>query len=645
MNTSNTHLRKGLAAGILLSSMLCSSTAVLAATADDTPTYTLDTVIVTATRTEKHDINVPAATNVITDKDLKTTGASTIYEALERTPGFSSWSWGDNGLEYGLSASRTIIRGLDKGTLVMVNGNSVNLLNYNGLGGVMPEAVKKAEIVKGANSTLYGAEAIGGAVNVITKKGSDMTDTKLGVSYGNYLKNYTVQTGNGKFGLIFKRDYIGDVDRTSLDGITNSKKVAVDPYGLYNSGRNSLYLSADLSDKLNLNWSYSDSALKRPRYQSTGAHSVDYFLSDTRNNVNLQYDNKEAGLKSVLSFNKRRAYSDSYTYKTKKNDISERFNMYSINWDTQKEWKPRAGLDDLITGFTLSRENWYGIPAFDTKKNTYINSKRTSESLYASYAYQVSPKFTTTLGLRGQHIDDYAKTQNVLLPQFQTNYKLNDNTSWYVNIGKAFEVAPINSYFNKKVGDLSTVDPQQGWSYETGLKYINDRNAYKLAVYHMNILDKFTWKKTEANTDYLTNGGDFKNTGVELSFDRKVDDNWHFNLGISYSNPTSNENGEWEQCNSRFQGTAGVTYLNSKFTGNINWLYLGNREADYYLINGQSTSVPYLSQLNANFEYKPVKNQTFSLKLNNILDRKDSVNKYNNICLPFNYLLSYEYSF
>lgn len=644
MRSNANLLPKKIMAGIILSSVLCGQGFALAA-AEDTPTYTLDAVIVTATRSEKHDINIPAATNVITDKDLKTTGSATVYEALERTPGFSSWSWGDNGLEYGLSSSRTIIRGLDKGTLVMVNGNSVNLLNYNGLGGILPDAVKKAEIVKGANSTLYGAEAIGGAVNVITKKGSDFTSTKAGAAYGNYLKNYKVETGNGKVGIIFQRDYIGDVERTSLDDLTNAKGKAVQPYGLYNSGRNSLYLTADLSDKLNLNWSYSDSMLKRPRYNTNGTHYIDYFLSDTRNNINLQYDDKTNGFKSVLSYNKRRAYSDSYTYKSKKNDISERYNMYSINWDTQKEWKPRSGQDSFITGFTLSRENWYGLPTFDTKKTNYINSKRTSESLYASYAYKLSPKLTTTLGLRGQHIDDYAKAQNVLLPQFQTNYMLNDNTSWYINIGKAFEVAPINSYFNKKSGDLSTVNPQQGWSYETGLKYINDRNAYKLAVYHMNILDKFTWKKTEANTDYLTNGGDFKNTGIELSFDRKVNDNWRFNLGISYSNPTSNENGEWEQCNSRFQGTAGVTYTNSKFTGNMNWLYLGNREADYYLINGQSNGIPYLSQLNANFEYKPVKNQTFSLKLNNILDRKDSVNKYNNICLPFNYLLSYEYSF
>lgn len=79
--------------------------------------------------------------------------------------------------------------------------------------------------------------------------------------------------------------------------------------------------------------------------------------------------------------------------------------------------------------------------------------------------------------------------------------------------------------------------------------------------------------------------------------------------------------------------------------GNVNWLYLGDREEDYYKINGVLGDVPNFSQLNANFVYRPDQNQTLRLKINNILDREDSVNKYNNLLLPVNYLLSYEYSF
>lgn len=609
--------------------------------------YALDDVIVTASRTEKREVDTPAATEIVTAADMERLGAANSYEAMERLPGFNSLSWGESGQEFGLSASRTIVRGLDKGTLAMVNGASVNLLNYNSTNNILPEAIQRIEVVKGASSALYGAAAIGGAVNIITKRGSDFTTTKLAASYGNYNRDYTISTGNGQFGLIFKRYFIGELDRTSLDGLTNIKtNAAILPWGLNSSGRNAFYLTADLGKNLNLNWSYNDMYLHRIRYNVNGTHSVDYHYRDTRNNINLEYKDAALGLRSVLAYNKRRSYSDKYTYKSKKYEISERHTMDGITWDTQKEWKLRGGEDAFILGFTFSRESFYGLPTSD-KKN-WINSHRTSESLYASYAYRAAPRFTVTLGLRGEHISDYSKTQNILLPQIQTNYKFDDHSSWYVNIGKAYEVAPINQFFSQKGGDVSQVKAQQGWTYETGYKYVGRHNSFKAALYHMSIKDAFKWKKTPPpdSTDYLSNVDDFRNTGVELEYNHQMDDHWSFNLGLSLSNPqTRSDGGGWTQANSRFQGIAGVSYTKGKFVGNVNWLYLGDREEDYYKIHGVLGDVPNFSQLNANFVYRPDQNQTIRFKVNNILDREDSVNKYNNLLLPVNYLLSYEYSF
>lgn len=140
--------------------------AAAAPTASDTMAeYTLDDVIVTASRTEKREVDTPAATEIVTAADMERLGAANSYEAMERLPGFNSLSWGDSGQEFGLSASRTIVRGLDKGTLAMVNGASVNLLNYNSTNNILPEAIQRIEVVKGASSALYGAAAIGGAVN------------------------------------------------------------------------------------------------------------------------------------------------------------------------------------------------------------------------------------------------------------------------------------------------------------------------------------------------------------------------------------------------------------------------------------------------------------------------------------------------
>lgn len=77
----------------------------------------------------------------------------------------------------------------------------------------------------------------------------------------------------------------------------------------------------------------------------------------------------------------------------------------------------------------------------------------------------------------------------------------------------------------------------------------------------------------------------------------------------------------------------------------MDFLFLGDRELSYYKINGKYNDVPNRIQLNATFRYTPDKRQSISLSLYNILDRKNSVNKYENLDLPFNWMLGYEYSF
>ena len=318
---------------------LTSAAAAAPAAGETLAEYSLDDVIVTASRTEKREVDTPAATEIVTAADMERLGAANSYEAMERLPGFNSLSWGESGMEYAMSATRTIVRGLDKGTLAMVNGASVNLLNYNSTNNILPEAIQRIEVVKGASSALYGAAAIGGAVNVITKRGSDFTTTKLAASYGNYNKDYTISTGNGQFGFIFKRYFIGEIDRSSLYGLTNATGVPKPNrmWGLYNSGRNAFYVTADFGKNFNLNWSYNDMNLNRAQYNANGTHRIDYHIRDTRNNINLEYKDAGLGLRSTLAYNKRRSYSDKYTYSSKKYEVSERYTMDGLTWDTQKE--------------------------------------------------------------------------------------------------------------------------------------------------------------------------------------------------------------------------------------------------------------------------------------------------------------------
>ncbi len=619
----------------LLAAAICMPQAGYAA--DKAEEFTLDSMLVTAQRRETSDLNTAAAVTVITAEELKATGAISVFDALEHVTGVSGVSTGAGGAEFGMTASRINIRGFNQGTLVLVNGSPINLLNYNGTGGIPLAAVERVEVIKGAASTLYGAEALGGVINIITKKPGEDKKTTVSLTGGNYNKSWSVGTDFEKGSLYVQREYTGDITRTSRDNIS-----AAQYYGLNKGYKNSLFYTMQLNDRLNFNWSYADSQSNRPRYNANGSNYIDYVYDDVRNNVNFVYTDEENNYRSVLSYNNRQANADKYTYSTKNWGISERYDMYSINWDNQKSWQLRNDLDTLIAGVTIDREHYNGLASSTaTIRN---NTRRDSFAAYGSYTYVVNPRFNTTLGLRGHFVNDYTGRENVFLPQLQTLYKINDTASWYTNIGKSFQMAAINQYF-LYTGRIDPLKPQVGWNYETGFKVIEQNQSWKLAVYHMDIKDKLDWI-TDANPKYMTNVGDFRNTGIELEYTKKVDNNWKYNLGISYSNPEVQEKGNpWTQFSGRVQTTAGITHNKDKWLSNVNFLFIGDREVSGYKINGKVSDVPDRIQLNAAVRYQAAENQSIALNLYNMLDRDNSLTKYENLDLPFNWTLNYTYSF
>ena len=104
-------------------------------------------------------------------------------------------------------------RGLDKGTLVLVNGAPMNLLNYNAISNIPLDSIEKIEIVRGSNATLYGAEAMGGVINIITKKASGSAKTTISGTIGNYTDKWSVGHQNELFfQFIYDKDYYDEVN-------------------------------------------------------------------------------------------------------------------------------------------------------------------------------------------------------------------------------------------------------------------------------------------------------------------------------------------------------------------------------------------------------------------------------------------------
>ena len=131
-------------------------------------TVELDEVKVTAGRVEQELMDVNMSDSVITQEEIRRSSARNVGELLEDIPGVRINNDGGQGMK------RIKIRGEDAfRTLVMIDGQKVS--EHKSMSGspmlIDPSMIERIEVIKGPASVLYGSDAIGGAINIITKKG------------------------------------------------------------------------------------------------------------------------------------------------------------------------------------------------------------------------------------------------------------------------------------------------------------------------------------------------------------------------------------------------------------------------------------------------------------------------------------------
>lgn len=127
-------------------------------------------VRVTASRVEKELLEVPMSVSVVTKEDIKKSHARTVGELLQDVPGVQVLNSGAQGIK------RVSIRGEDPNrVLILIDGQKI-AENKSMDGAALlidPAMVERVEVIKGPASVLYGSEAIGGVVNIITRKGGE----------------------------------------------------------------------------------------------------------------------------------------------------------------------------------------------------------------------------------------------------------------------------------------------------------------------------------------------------------------------------------------------------------------------------------------------------------------------------------------
>lgn len=630
--------------------------------ATDTPTTVASTeangaseshvINVTANRMALLNLDTPAAMDVITDKDIMNSGAKNAFDAVNMVPGITSFSYGASGLEYGAMDSRVNIRGLERGSLILVNGVPMNLNGKGGLSSIPTGSIARIEVLKGAASALYGSDAMSGVVNVITK-----TPTKEGgsatIGVGNMgSQTYKINYGTPRFLIGIERGFFGKQDPSTpvrTDSVSHPR--GYEYYTARDKGNSlGIFMSGKLSDKVTLNFSRFEgkSAYAQLSTESNATnrnrHSTTYAYDDSKNNASLIY--KDGNTTGTLFYNdrdlkgKNRKHSlPSYT----SNDSNYIARQYGF--DVQHEWDFRGGKDYLIAGVLGKRETYR-----TTSGPVYANPHRHSLALYGSYSYQINPKWTTVLGLRYTDIKDPVKNQHVLTPQFQLNHRINKESSVYMNVGKAFTMPNLSDTFktvNRQYQSVSgrNLKPEEGWNYELGYKHITKKDSWKVAAFYMDFKNFFSWKPdSNGKMTIRVNGGRFRNVGVEAQYGRKLTDRLKVTVGAAYSNPKQMEidKNYWQQANPKLQFTGGIHYNSSTWTAGSSINFVTKR-----MKNRDGGINPNLVAWNAYVGYQFNENSSVRLDARNLLNRHNVISNgdWEYWDEPFNYQLSYTQKF
>ena len=207
-------MKQGISIAVIFVAMLCYNGGFA-----EEPATVLDDVVVSATRTDTPDDKVGGTfVTVITKEDIAAKQQTSVEEVLKDVPGVDVASTGSPG-----SQSSIFLRGADsKNTLILVDGVMFNdpadPQRSADLANLTTDNIERIEVIQGPMSALYGSNATGGVVNIITRKGTGVPTGSFGMEGGAYntWKEYANSSGS-----IDRFNYSVSISHTDSDGFSN----------------------------------------------------------------------------------------------------------------------------------------------------------------------------------------------------------------------------------------------------------------------------------------------------------------------------------------------------------------------------------------------------------------------------------------
>lgn len=627
--------------------------------------YSLNPVVVTATRYEKSDAEIPAATQTFTEEQIEQTGADNLQVALQYLDGVIDDGMGPNGTSVSSMTTKNVIRGVSNGTVVMINGTPINWrTNYN-LENIPTSYVERVEVVRGGGAVLYGSQATGGVINIITKK-TLPNEVKVGLGNKGRLE-YAVAANAGDLSIAYtynKWGKLGYVSSSDSSIKPDKTRVPVEmKQRFFGSEKNDFLATYKLNDHADFLYNHNESA-SRWAYTYTGITDPDYEDMNDHPRYIRRYEND----KDFLQFNFHGLDGISghvfYNYNTLKTHGTDYYSSTgkkyaapkavrgqeknkTYGYDVQKVWDGNPDQTFLI-GTSLVRE---------TFENETSDTGRNIISAFGSWERNLTAKDVLTLSGRGTWTTGGIQNFHNFSGQAQYLHKLDNTQSLYASVGQSFVLPTFRQmYSREQAGGISNIignpdlKPQKGLHYEAGWKKEETNRQYKVALFTEKIDDNISYSGTSGRW-YAINE-DFKNHGIEASIRGQEDNGFTWHAGLTWQDPKSKQTTEktsakryWDRSYGRILLTGGVGYEKEKWTTALNFSYLADRVQSPTAAHSHSVK-PYLLT-SMTVKYSPNKSSDIMLAIDNLLNRKDIVSHTTSdyYATPRNFILSYRYKF
>lgn len=541
--------------------------------------YAINEVVVTGTRSETDVRHLPMTVSVVGRPQLEASQQTSVLPVLNsQVPGFFSTSRGVMGYGVATGASGQMsLRGIGgpaqaglptTGLLVLIDGHPqyMGLMGHPIADAYQTMMAERVEVLRGPASVLYGSNAMGGVINIVTRKMQEdgiRTNINIGAgSYGSIQTEATNRIRKGRFSSTVTASY----NRT--DG--HRADMAFEQYGGYAK------LGYDFTD----NWKvWGDVNVTRFNATNPGSVMKPYIDNDqriTRGMTFFALENHYEKTSGALSFFYN--WGDHWIndgYQPGGEPLQYRFNsndqMLGVSWYQSVQLFQGNRLTVGADYFHFGGEAWNQF--FDGHRETSANKSLNEVAGYVDFRQDIAAWLTLDAGAR---VDYHSQTGTEFIPQVGLAFHLPENAEIKAMASKGFRNPTIREMymFPPQNPDLK---PEKLWNYELSFsqRLMDNRLSYGLNVFYINGENLIIRLPNPNGSGMLNqNSGEIENWGAEANVGYQFNPVWSVMANYSWlhmENPVlaSPEHKLYGGVNfrkGRWSASTGIQYVKGLYT-------------------------------------------------------------------------------